>query len=136
VPGTWFTTSATLERVAAAVRYIVKNVDESVAFFVGQLGFALDQQFGPNMAIVSRADATVWLAGPGASASRPMPDGAQPEPGGWSRLVLTVEGLDELVAGLAAQGAVFRNAIVKGPGGRQILVEDPSGNCVELFEPA
>ncbi len=122
--------------VAAAVRYIVNDVDDSVAFFVTRLGFVLERQFGPNMAIVSRADATVWLAGPGASASRPMPDGTQPEPGGWSRLVLTVAGLDELVARLAADGAVFRNAIVEGPGGRQILVEDPSGNCIELFEPA
>ena len=121
--------------VPAAVRYIVNDVDESVEFFVTRLGFVVDQQFGPNMAIVSRDDATVWLAGPGASASRPMPDGAQPEPGGRNRLVLTVEGLDDLVAGLAAQGAVFRNAVVKGPGGRQILVEDPSGNCIELFEP-
>ena len=116
--------------------YIVSNVDESIAFFVDALGFALERQFGPNMAIVTRDDATVWLAGPGASASQPMPDGTRPEPGGWSRLVLVVDDLDGLVGTLRARGARFRNEILKGPGGRQILVDDPSGNCVELFEPA
>jgi catechol 2,3-dioxygenase-like lactoylglutathione lyase family enzyme len=120
----------------AAVRYIVSDVDDAVAFYVGALGFSLEQQFGPNMAIVVRDDATVWLAGPGASASRPMPDGAQPTPGGWSRLVLMVDDLDGLVDALRDRGAVFRNDVVTGPGGRQILVEDPAGNAVELFEPA
>ena len=119
-----------------AIRYIVSNVDESIAFFVDALGFALERQFGPNMAIVTRDDATVWLAGPGASASQPMPDGTRPEPGGWSRLVLVVDDLDGLVDTLRARGAPFRNEILKGPGGRQILVDDPSGNCIELFEPA
>ena len=119
----------------AAVRYIVDDVDAAVAFYVDALGFTLQQQFGPNMAIVVREDATLWLAGPGASASRPMPDGAQPVPGGWSRVVVLVDGLDETVAALEQRGAVFRNQIVKGPGGRQILVEDPAGNCIELFEP-
>jgi catechol 2,3-dioxygenase-like lactoylglutathione lyase family enzyme len=119
-----------------AVRYIVADVDAAVAFYVDALGFGLEQQFGPNMAIVSRDGATLWLAGPDASASRPMPGGAQPEPGGWSRLVLVVDDLDRLVATLRDRGASFRNDVVKGPGGRQILVEDPSGNCVELFEPA
>jgi catechol 2,3-dioxygenase-like lactoylglutathione lyase family enzyme len=119
----------------AAVRYIVDDVDAAVAFYVDALGFTLEQQFGPNMAIVAREDATLWLAGPGASASRPMPDGRQPVPGGWSRLVLLVDDLDRIVRALEQRGAVFRNEIVKGPGGRQILVEDPAGNCVELFEP-
>ena len=120
----------------ATVRYIVSDVDASVAFFVDALGFTLERQFGPNMAILQRGDATVWLAGPGASASRPMPDGSQPAPGGWNRLVLLVEDLDGYVEALRERGAAFRNEIVDGPGGRQILVEDPSGNCVELFEPA
>jgi catechol 2,3-dioxygenase-like lactoylglutathione lyase family enzyme len=122
--------------VPAAVRYIVGDVDAAVAFYVGALGFELEQQYGPNMAIVSRDGATVWLAGPGASASRPMPDGAQPSPGGWARVVLVVDDLDRLVATLRERGATFRNDVVEGPGGRQILVDDPSGNCVELFEPA
>jgi len=122
--------------VPATVRYIVRDVDAAVGFYVDALGFELQQQYGPNMAILARDGATVWLAGPGASASRPMPDGAQPEPGGWSRLVLVVDGLDALVEALHSRGATFRNEILKGPGGRQILVEDPSGNCIELFEPA
>ncbi len=117
-------------------RYIVSDVDASVAFFVDALGFVLERQFGPNMAIVSRDGATVWLAGPGASASQPMPDGTQPEPGGWSRLVLVVDDLDQLVEALRTRGVRFRNEILSGPGGRQILVEDPSGNCIELFQPA
>jgi len=118
------------------VRYIVRDVDDAVVFYVEALGFQLEQQYGPNMAILGRDGATVWLAGPGASASKPMPDGARPEPGGWTRLVLVVDGLEPLVESLRARGATFRNEILKGPGGRQILVEDPSGNCIELFEPA
>ncbi|MGL4235027.1 VOC family protein [Tabrizicola sp.] len=120
----------------AEVRYIVTDVDASVAFYTGALGFVLDQQFGPAMAIVTRDDLTLWLAGPMASASKPMPDGAQPVPGGWARIVLQVEDLAGTVARLKAEGVAFRNAIVKGPGGSQILVEDPSGNLIELFEAA
>jgi predicted enzyme related to lactoylglutathione lyase len=114
---------------------MVSEVDASVAFFVDALGFELERQFGPNMAIVRRDDATVWLAGPGASASQPMPDGSRPEPGGWNRLVLVVDDLDAVVAVLRERGASFRNEIISGPGGRQILVDDPSGNCIELFQP-
>jgi catechol 2,3-dioxygenase-like lactoylglutathione lyase family enzyme len=119
----------------AAVRYFAKDVDESVAFYTGRLGFSLERQFGPNMAILSRDGLTLWLAGPGASASRPMPDGRRPEPGGWNRFVLQVGDLPALVARLRAEGATFRNDIVKGPGGQQILIEDPSGNVIELFQP-
>jgi predicted enzyme related to lactoylglutathione lyase len=118
----------------ASVRYIVHDVDQAVAFYTGLLGFTLRQQFGPAMAIVARDDLTLWLAGPKASASKPMPDGRVPEPGGWSRFVLHVEDLDGLVERLKAVGASFRNDILAGPGGRQILCEDPSGNVVELFE--
>ena len=118
-----------------SVRYLVHDVDQAVAFYT-QLGFALRQQFGPAMAIVARDDLTLWLAGPRASAAKPMPDGRIPEPGGWNRFVLQVAGLAELVTRLRTQGVMFRNDIVEGPGGQQILCEDPSGNVVELFEPA
>jgi catechol 2,3-dioxygenase-like lactoylglutathione lyase family enzyme len=122
--------------VPTSFRYIVSDVDASVAFFVDALGFVLERQFGQNMAIVRHDDATVWLAGPGASASKPMPDGTRPAPGGWNRFVLVVDDLDALVEALRARGASFRNEIISGPGGSQILVEDPSGNCIELFQPA
>jgi catechol 2,3-dioxygenase-like lactoylglutathione lyase family enzyme len=118
-----------------SVRYLVHDVDQAVAFYT-QLGFALRQQFGPAMAIVARDDLTLWLAGPRASAARPMPDGRLPEPGGWNRFVLQVANLPDLVAELRARGVTFRNDIVDGPGGQQILCEDPSDNVVELFEPA
>ena len=120
----------------ASVRYIVRDVDQTVAFYTETLGFTLRQQFGPAMAILARDDLTLWLAGPMASAARPMPDGRQPVPGGWCRIVLEVKGLDDLVARLRRDGVPFRNEIIAGPGGRQILCEDPSGNCVELFEAA
>jgi catechol 2,3-dioxygenase-like lactoylglutathione lyase family enzyme len=120
----------------ATVRYLVRDVDASVAFYTQKLGFALEQQFGPAMAIVRRGDLTLWLAGPMASAARPMPDGRTPEPGGWNRIVVEVEGLDAKIAELEAAGVTFRNRTVTGPGGRQILCEDPSGNVVELFEAA
>ncbi|OWJ59043.1 VOC family protein [Inquilinus limosus] len=118
------------------VRYIVQDVDQAVAFYTESLGFRLQQQFGPNMAILERDGLTLWVAGPGASASRPMPDGRRPEPGGWNRFVLQVDDLPALVAALRGRGVRFRNDIVTGPGGRQILCEDPSGNVVELFQPA
>ena len=119
----------------ATMRYIVSDVDQAVAFYTQGLGFSLKQQFGPAMAILSREDVDLWLAGPAASASRPMPDGRVPEPGGWNRIVVTIEDLTERIGVLRAQGVRFRNEIVEGPGGRQILCEDPSGNVVELFEP-
>lgn len=120
----------------ASVRYMVHDVDAAVAFYTERLGFVLRQQFGPNMAILARDDLTLWLAGPSASAARPMPDGRRPEPGGWNRFVLDVPDLPALVARLRREGVPFRNDIVTGPGGRQILCEDPSGNVVELFQPA
>ena len=120
----------------ATVRYLVKDVAASVEFYVQGLGFEVRQQFGPAIAIVARGDLTLWLAGPQASAARPMPDGAVPEPGGWNRFVIEVADIEATVATLTARGTRFRNTIVTGPGGRQILVEDPSGNVVELFQPA
>jgi catechol 2,3-dioxygenase-like lactoylglutathione lyase family enzyme len=119
----------------ATVRYIVRDVESAVAFYTERLGFLVKRQFGPTIAILARGDLTLWLAGPTASASRPMPDGRVPEPGGWNRFVLEVDDIDGLVARLREQGAQFRNEVLEGPGGRQILCEDPSGNVIELFEP-
>ena len=119
----------------ATVRYIVRDVAAATDFYVGKLGFELVQAYGPAMSIVRHGDLTLWLAGPAASASRPMPDGRQPEPGGWCRIVIETQALQALVASLKAAGVPFRNEVVSGPGGRQILCEDPSGNVVELFQP-
>ena len=119
----------------ATVRYLVSDVEASIAFYTKHLGFTLQQQFGPAMAILKRGDLTFWLAGPMASAARPMPDGRTPEPGGWNRIVLEVQDLPAHAARMREAGVPFRNEIVEGPGGRQILCEDPSGNVVELFEP-
>lgn len=118
-----------------SVRYLVKDVDVSIKFYTESLGFQLEQQFGPAMAIVSRGGLTLWLAGPASSAAQPMPDGRKPEPGGWNRFVLKVEDLAGLVSKLRSQDVRFRNETVKGPGGSQILCEDPSGNIIELFQP-
>lgn len=120
----------------AQFRYIVADVDTAIAFYSDLLGMELVEQYGPAMAILRSGDLDLWLAGPPASASKPMPDGSKPEPGGWNRCVLIVEDLASLVARLRDGGASFRNDIVEGPGGKQILCEDPSGNVVELFEPA
>ena len=115
---------------------MVDDVDASVAFYTEALGFTLKEQFGPAMAILARGDLALWLAGPMASARRAMPDGARPEPGGWSRFVLRVDDLEAAVARLRSLDVRFRNEIVSGPGGKQILCLDPSGNPVELFEAA
>jgi predicted enzyme related to lactoylglutathione lyase len=116
-------------------RYLVKDVDTALAFYTDALGFKLEQKFGPAMAIVSKGDLQLWLAGPQSSAAQAMPDGRKPEPGGWNRFVLQVDGLSALVAKLKSSGTKFRNEIVVGPGGSQILCEDPSGNVIELFQP-
>jgi catechol 2,3-dioxygenase-like lactoylglutathione lyase family enzyme len=120
----------------ATIRYLVHEVDAAVGFYVDQLGFTLVQRMGPAFANISRGDLSLWVSGPLSSAALPMPDGRQPEPGGWNRLVIEVEAIDDLVAELRASGLTFRNDIVTRPGGKQILVEDPSGNPVELFQPA
>ena len=120
----------------ASIRYLVKDVDRSIAFYTGQLGFKLVQQAGPAFASVFRDDLTLWLSGPQSSGARPMPDGRRPEPGGWNRLLLNLKDLPSRVAELKQKAVRFRNEIVAGPGGKQILVEDPDGNPVELFEPA
>lgn len=119
-----------------ALRYLVHNVEESIAFYIQHLGFALEQQMGPAFAIVAKGDLELWLSGPQTSAARPMPDGRQPEPGGWNRLVIEVENLPALVSRMKQAGVRFRNEIISGPGGQQILAEDPSGNPIELFQAA
>ena len=118
----------------ATARYIVNDVDAAVEFYTGLLGFNLKQQFGPAIAIIEREDLELWLAGPPSSAQRPMPDGSQPTPGGWNRIVVQVEDIAATVAAMRSGGARFRNDIISGPGGQQILLEDPSGNPVELFQ--
>lgn len=120
----------------AQIRYIVHDVAEAVAFYQTHLGFTIAQQFGPAMAIMKRDDLTLWLAGPSASASRPMPDGTVPSPGGWNRFVVEVPDLVLQVERMKMAGVTFRNDIVAGPGGKQVLCLDPSGNVIELFEPA
>jgi catechol 2,3-dioxygenase-like lactoylglutathione lyase family enzyme len=119
----------------AQVRYIVNNVDQAIDFYVSHLGFTIKQRFGPVMAILERENLRLWLAGPTASASRPMPNGSRPAPGGWSRIVIVVDDIEMIVSELREKGVYFRSSIVGGPGGNQILCEDPSGNPIELFEP-
>ena len=118
------------------IRYQVKDVNRSIKFYTEQLGFRLVQQAGSAFASVSNDGLTILLSGPGSSGSRPMPDGRQQEPGGWNRIVLKVNDLDMLVAKLKKAGLHFRNEIEVGPGGKQIQVEDPDGNPIELFQPA
>jgi glyoxylase I family protein len=117
------------------VRYQVKDVQRSIAFYTQTLGFNLDMQNLPAFGQVSIGDLKLILSGPGASGSRPMPDGRQQEPGGWNRVVLKVKDLSERIAGLKNQGMRLRNEMEVGPGGKQIQVEDPDGNPIELFEP-
>lgn len=120
--------------MATTVRYLVADVDRSVAFYRDQLGFEVIDQMGSAFAQVGRGDLSVWLSGPASSAARPMPDGRLPAPGGWNRFVIEVADLTAEVAALKAAGATFRNDIVSGPGGRQIVLDDPDGNPIELFE--
>lgn len=118
------------------VRYQVKDVARSVAFYTQHLGFKLENRQLPAFAAVSLGDAHILLSGPGASGSRPMPNGQRQEPGGWNRVVLKVTDLSGFIAELKKAGLRFRNEMEAGPGGRQIQVEDPDGNPIELFEPA
>ena len=117
------------------VRYHVKDVSRSVAFYTQQLGFKLVHQQLPAFASVSIGNLTILLSGPGASGSRPMPDGRHQEPGGWNRVVLRVTDLPARIDDLKNAGLRFRNQMEVGPGGRQIQLEDPDGNPLELFEP-
>lgn len=119
----------------ATFRYLVNNVDASVSFYTQSLGFELIEQYGPAMAIVKKADFTLWLAGPVSSAAQPMPNGEKPVAGGWNRFVLQVTDLKKTVETLKSNNVKFRNEIISGPGGQQVLCEDPSGNPIELFQP-
>ena len=118
------------------VRYMVDDVDASIAFYTEALGFELLTSAAPAFADVKRGNLRLLLSGPTSSAGRPMPDGAKPGPGGWNRIHFIVDDIDAEVARLRDAGATFRNDIVDGPGGKQILLQDPSGNVVELFQPA
>ncbi len=119
-----------------SIRYIVNDVEVSVAFYTKVLGFKVLTSFAPAFADVARGNLRLLLSGPTSSAGRPMPDGVKPQPGGWNRIHLIVDDIEAEVARLRDAGARFRNDIVSGPGGKQILLLDPSGNVVELFEPA
>jgi catechol 2,3-dioxygenase-like lactoylglutathione lyase family enzyme len=118
------------------VRYMVDDVDEALSFYTGLLGFEELTHFTPAFADVRRGNLRLLLAGPASSAGRAMPDGAKPGPGGWNRIHFIVDDIDAEVEHLRAAGVRFRNDIVEGPGGKQILLLDPSGNVIELFQPA
>ena len=119
-----------------SIRYMVDDVEQAVDFYTTHFGFEPGHNAAPAFAEVSKGNLRLLLAGPTSSAGRPMPDGRQPEPGGWNRIHFVVEDIDAEVERLRAAGVGFRNDIVSGPGGRQILVDDPSGNPIEIFEPA
>jgi catechol 2,3-dioxygenase-like lactoylglutathione lyase family enzyme len=118
------------------VRYMVDDVETAIDFYTTHLGFALRMSAAPAFADVTRGHLRLLLSGPASSAGRPMPDGSKPGPGGWNRVHLIVDDINAEVARLRTAGLTFRNDIVTGPGGSQILLEDPSGNVIELFQPA
>jgi catechol 2,3-dioxygenase-like lactoylglutathione lyase family enzyme len=119
-----------------SVRYMVDDVDKALDFYCTHLGFEVNTNASPAFADVTRGDLRLLLSGPKSSAGRPMPDGEQPVPGGWNRIHLIVDDIEQEVDRLREAGVTFRNDIVVGPGGKQILLIDPSGNFVELFQPA
>jgi catechol 2,3-dioxygenase-like lactoylglutathione lyase family enzyme len=119
-----------------SVRYMVDDVQSAIDFYTRHLGFTVRTSAAPAFADVTRGNLRLLLAGPQSSAGRPMPDGRKPGPGGWNRIHFIVPDIATEVARLRAEGVSFRNEIVTGPGGKQILIEDPAGNVVELFEPA
>lgn len=122
---------------AVRVRYIVDDVEEALAFYTRHLGFEVEMHPAPGFAALSRGGLRLLLNEPGAGgAGRDMPDGATPAPGGWNRIQLAVDDLDDVVETLRGAGARFRGDVVEGNGGRQALLQDPAGNLVELFEPA
>jgi catechol 2,3-dioxygenase-like lactoylglutathione lyase family enzyme len=119
-----------------SVRYMVDDVDEAIGFYADHFGFESGHNASPAFAEVLKGNLRLLLAGPGSSAGRPMPDGRKPEPGGWNRIHFVVDDIDAEVERLRGEGVDFRNDIISGPGGRQILVDDPSGNPIEIFQPA
>ena len=118
------------------VRYMVDDVEHAVDFYTTHFGFTVNTNFAPAFADVMRGNLRLLLSGPESSAGRPMPDGRTPGPGGWNRIHFIVDDIAAEVERLRSTGATFRNDIVSGPGGQQILLEDPSGNPIELFQPA
>jgi catechol 2,3-dioxygenase-like lactoylglutathione lyase family enzyme len=118
------------------VRYMVDDVEEAIDFYTRQFGFSLISSAAPAFADVRRGPLRLLLSGPTSSAGRPMPDGRQPTPGGWNRIHFLVDDIEAEVERLRGEGVSFRNEIITGPGGRQILLDDPSGNPIELFQPA
>ncbi len=118
------------------VRYMVSDVSKALAFYTGHLGFTVESDYAPAFGSVQRGKLRLLLAGPQSSAGRPMPDGAVPGPGGWNRIHLIVPDLAAEVARLKGEGCAFRNDMITGPGGSQVLLLDPSGNVIELFQPA
>ena len=119
-----------------SVRYMVDDVEEAIDFYTNHLGFTVRHSALPAFADVVRGRLRLLLAGPESSAGQPMPDGRRPGPGGWNRIHLIVDDISAEVERVRAAGLTFRNDIVRGPGGQQILIEDPSGNPIELFQPA
>ena len=119
-----------------SVRYMVADVEAALAFYTSHLGFEPLTNAAPAFADVKRGNLRLLLSGRTSSAGRPMPDGRQPEPGGWNRIHLIVDDIRAEVERLRAEGVTFRNEVLKGPGGSQVLIEDPSGNPIELFQPA
>ncbi len=118
------------------VRYLVPDVPASIVFYTTNLGFTVEGPQSPAFASVRRGNLLLLLSGGGSSAARPMPDGRQPEPGGWNRIQLIVDDVEAEAARLRAAGVPFRNEVIRGPGGAQTVLDDPSGNPVELFQPA
>ena len=126
----------TMDQELVSVRYLVDDVEASIAFYTEHFGFEVNSSAAPAFADVVRGRLRLLLSGPASSAGRAMPDGRVPGPGGWNRIHLIVDDIEGEVERLRGAGLTFRNDIVTGPGGRQILVDDPSGNPVELFQPA
>lgn len=128
----WFDSWSVVYCLVMATRYLVNDVEASIDFYQ-KLGFQVVERWGPAFAIVSKNEDELWLSGPGTSAAQAMPDGRNPEPGGWNRIVVMVDDIDALIQVLKNSGAIFYHDGVSGPGGKQYLVEDPSGNPVEIF---
>jgi len=126
---------AILRNEVVSVRYQVADLDRAIEFYMRRLGFALDARHGGAFAAVSIGNLRLILSGPGSSGARPMPDGQRQQPGGWNRILVYVQDLDKWIQSLEASGVPFRNTIETGPGGSQILIEDPDGNPIELHQP-